>query len=522
MTEAGPKGAPTSKGYRVPSRPGHGTVGMKCMVRANHFLVQLTEKDLHHYDVAITPEVISRGVNHAVITELIKLHHQSHLGGSLLVYDGRKGLYTAGPLPFKSKEFVIKLPEKDGRASMRKDRDFKVSIQMVGRADMHHLQQFLIGRQLDMPQETIQALDVVLRQSPSNRHFSYRFLQASAAEYLFVRDASKPLSDTDCRKVKKVLRGLSVETTHVRGCKRCYRISGNQLKNDEYAAEFGMKIMDGLASLETRVLPPPMVFNPNPVLPPIVCSPRNVERELFDIHSKSTARFSERGVQGQPIQLLIVILSEASGSYGKIKRICETELGIISQCCKPKVIRKLSNQYFENVAMKINVKVGGRNMVLDDALCRRMPLVSDRPTIIFGADVTHPQPGEDYSPSIAAVVASMDWPEITKYRGLVSAQPHRQEMIEDLFTKSVDPKRGPVNGGMMRDGVSEGQFNQVLLYEMTAIRKGTSRPAHYHVLYDENCFTADALQVLTNNLCYTGVQLAFHPRIYLGIFQVLK
>ncbi|KAF7027047.1 hypothetical protein CFC21_039119 [Triticum aestivum] len=33
--------------------------------------------------------------------------------------------------------------------------------------------------------------------------------------------------------------------------------------------------------------------------------------------------------------------------------------------------------------------------------------------------------------------------------------------------------------------------------------QGTSRPTHYHVLYDENHFTADALQSLTNNLCYT-------------------
>jgi hypothetical protein len=48
-------------------------------------------------------------------------------------------------------------------------------------------------------------------------------------------------------------------------------------------------------------------------------------------------------------------------------------------------------------------QVGGRNTVLVDALTRRIPLVSDIPTIIFGADVTHPHPGEDSSPSIAAV-----------------------------------------------------------------------------------------------------------------------
>ena len=75
----------------------------------------------------------------------------------------------------------------------------------------------------------------------------------------------------------------------------------------------------------------------------------------------------------------------------------------MSQCCLTKHVFKMSKQYLANVALKINVKVGGRNTVLVDALSRRIPLVSDRPTIIFGADVTHPHPGEDSSPSIAAV-----------------------------------------------------------------------------------------------------------------------
>ena len=88
---------------------------------------------------------------------------------------------------------------------------------------------------------------------------------------------------------------------------------------------------------------------------------------------------------------------------GDLKRICETDLGLVSQCCLTKHVYKMSKQYLANVALKINVKVGGRNTVLVDALSRRIPLVSDLPTIIFGADVTHPHPGEDSSPSIAAV-----------------------------------------------------------------------------------------------------------------------
>ncbi|CAL5209618.1 unnamed protein product [Lathyrus oleraceus] len=62
-----------------------------------------------------------------------------------------------------------------------------------------------------------------------------------------------------------------------------------------------------------------------------------------------------------------------------------------------------------NLTLKINVKMGGRNTLLLDAVSYRIP------TIIFGADVTHPEKGEDTSPSIAAVVASHDWLEVTKY-----------------------------------------------------------------------------------------------------------
>lgn len=48
------------------------------------------------------------------------------------------------------------------------------------------------------------------------------------------------------------------------------------------------------------------------------------------------------------------------------------------------------------------------------------------------------------------VVASQDWPEVTKYAGLVSAQPHRQELIEDLYKVTRDPQKGTTSGGMIR------------------------------------------------------------------------
>ena len=70
--------------------------------------------------VTITPEVTSRGVNRAVMKQLVDLYRESHLGRRLPAYDGRKSLYTAGPLPFVSKEFRILLhDEEEGAGGQR-------------------------------------------------------------------------------------------------------------------------------------------------------------------------------------------------------------------------------------------------------------------------------------------------------------------------------------------------------------------------------------------------------------------
>ncbi|KAF9594712.1 hypothetical protein IFM89_034695 [Coptis chinensis] len=240
-----------------------------------------------------------------------------------------------------------------------------------------------------------------------------------------------------------------------------------------------------------------MSINPTPLLPMHSTRSDQIERTLIEAHTQSASKIASSGQQGN-LQLLIIILPDLTGSYGKIKRICETEL----------------KQW---------------------ALSRRMPIVSEKPTIIFGADVTHPSPGEDSSPSIAAVVASMDWPEISKYRGLVSAQHPHQELIQDLYSLVEDPQKGTSHAGMIRELLisfrkSNGfKPHRIIFYRLVLLWKrgtvvdsmichpsefdfylcshagiqGTSRPTHYHVLWDENNFNSDTMPILTNNLCYT-------------------
>lgn len=51
--------APSSKAMKFPLRPGKGSTGIKCMVKANHFFAELPDKDLHQYDVCVLPLSLS-------------------------------------------------------------------------------------------------------------------------------------------------------------------------------------------------------------------------------------------------------------------------------------------------------------------------------------------------------------------------------------------------------------------------------------------------------------------------------
>ncbi|RZC72243.1 hypothetical protein C5167_035423 [Papaver somniferum] len=289
-----------------------------------------------------------------------------------------------------------------------------------------------------------------------------------------------------------------------------------------------------------------------------------------------------RAAGSNKLQLLICVTERKHRGYADFKRISETSIGVVSQCCLyGNLANKLSSQFLANLALKINAKVGGSTVALYNSLPSQLPGLfgPDEPAIFFGADVTHPHPLDDFSPSVAAVVASMNWPAANKYISRIRSQTHRQEIIQDLkemvgelledFYQAVHilPKRII----FFRDGVSETQFKKVLQEELQAIKagclrfpeyrptitfavvqkrhhtrlfpnetdrafrhsdenippgtvvdsvvthpkefdfylcshwgtKGTSRPTHYHVLWDENEFSSDELQKLVYNLCYT-------------------
>lgn len=189
--------------------------------------------------------------------------------------------------------------------------------------------------------------------------------------------------------------------------------------------------------------------------------------------------------------------------YGLTKNFGNVTYGVVTQCFidfkafkgLPEEPRKAS-QYTANLILKINAKLGGVNARLQskEPVIERPPAgggaatwgpghvdalgsFANRPFVVIGADVTHPAPGSDAA-SLAAVVTSLNR-SATKFCANVSVLGPREEMITGLgpavqsglnaFRRSTGLQ--PERILYLRDGVSEGQFSQVLDVEVPLLRQ---------------------------------------------------
>jgi eukaryotic translation initiation factor 2C len=176
--------------------------------------------------------------------------------------------------------------------------------------------------------------------------------------------------------------------------------------------------------------------------------------------------------------LLIVLPNTGVPLYAEIKRVSDTVLGIPTQCVQNKHVGTAKTQYCQNVALKMNVKLGGMNLHMNPT---SVPWVPSAPTIIIGADVTHPSQTEGNRPSVAALVGSMD-AKIAKYAASVRVKPQKEiynemslmiiELLKNFYQTS---NRKPNRILFYRDGVSEGQFGEVMTAEVNAIRRACHR-----------------------------------------------
>ncbi|KAK3675877.1 hypothetical protein LTR78_004069 [Recurvomyces mirabilis] len=192
-------------------------------------------------------------------------------------------------------------------------------------------------------------------------------------------------------------------------------------------------------------------------------------------NNRQLEKVFDNGVQHR-CPLFFVVLPEVDRwLYARIKYYGDVKHGIHTINAVGQKLQKPKNQgmFLGNLALKFNIKGGGINHVVAGTLSK--PL--DNNTMLFGIDVTHPSPGSSVgAPSISCVVASTD-EHLTQWPGSVRTQEGKKEMVsglKEMVLERLDLWRKKHNGGLptkiilYRDGVSEGQYDQVLLLELPA------------------------------------------------------
>lgn len=191
----------------------------------------------------------------------------------------------------------------------------------------------------------------------------------------------------------------------------------------------------------------------------------------------------------KPSFVLVVLENRDNYIYPGIKRIGDVELGIhtihiqVDKAIVPDPKRQ--DQYLSNVALKVNTKLGGVNHLLED---KSTQWLKKKTTMMVGIDVTHPGMGtQEGTPSIAAVVASID-DRFVQFPASLRIQKthHMKEMLDELDEMLIERlnvweqknKSLPERILIYRDGVSEGQFDQVVSEELPQVQKAFKKLSH--------------------------------------------
>jgi eukaryotic translation initiation factor 2C len=160
-------------------------------------------------------------------------------------------------------------------------------------------------------------------------------------------------------------------------------------------------------------------------------APRSDEDPHRQVALNKVKAAVEKLMNPRPSFILVLLDYRDNYIYPGLKKLCDMELGVATVCMQLNKAMKEQgqDQYFSNVALKVNTKLGGHNHLLDD---KDMKWLKQKRTMMVGADVTHPGPTSiDGTPSIAAVVASVD-NAFVQYPASLRLQETRKEVRVEL------------------------------------------------------------------------------------------
>lgn len=139
-------------------------------------------------------------------------------------------------------------------------------------------------------------------------------------------------------------------------------------------------------------------------------------------------------------------------------------------------------QYLGNIGLKVNVKLGGLNSTIIEAAFKKARWM------MLGGDTSHPSPAQMRQnpppPAYTAICGTYD-KTCTQYSAVVSAQSAKGQLIDDfavmvkeMLKRYQEKNQGAVPESILyyRDGLSEGQFDQIVQMEAKPLKSKSSNP----------------------------------------------
>ncbi|KAG8947603.1 hypothetical protein FRC00_009030, partial [Tulasnella sp. 408] len=614
---------------RFPHRPGWGTAGTPVTMRTNHFAITYPAAKLYDYTVKMEPRAKIRRIRKRVWQLLEEApeflpfkNHVVHDSGARII----SSRYL--PLPPNGLNVSIRHYDEDEDGPNENSVIYTLNITFNTQLDTNDLNGYLSGdlqfREFD-PLPIISALNIILAHYPSrnginvgrNRFFfpdpttskslgsGLEALKGYYSSHLGLQNSDSALDEFGISVGREMAvvpgrilpppaimygRGqVRVDDRASWNLREVQFIDPKPLRNwavlvirdggrSDFLGPHDPNLINILNGFTTVCNRSGMTVLSDPAVATVTLPPKGQGSDPFRKQAIEAIRGALRSIRPKPTIVLVMLSNGDKYIYTGLKSLCDLILDVHTVCCHSQKIRKEKGQlqFFANIALKINMKLGGVNHTLDHDSLRWL---LEEPTIMFGSDVTHPSPGSlKGTPSIAAVVASID-DKFAHYPASLRLQESRKEMITDLSLMvqerldqyRVTSRKLPRRIIFFRDGVSEGQFYTVIQEELPKIKdacarmvagggyrpkitmciagkrhhtrfyptneagsdmngnpragtvvdrgvtaiydfdfflqahgglQGTTRPTHYYVVHDENNFTADALQRLTNATSY--------------------
>ncbi|KAH7310242.1 ribonuclease H-like domain-containing protein, partial [Rhizoctonia solani] len=285
--------------------------------------------------------------------------------------------------------------------------------------------------------------------------------------------------------------------------------------------------------------------------PPILFPPARAQDVAQ--HLQSAGQQVYQRYHAPPALLVVVLPSNGADLY--------------QACLTGNTLRSQGEQYWANVCLKINTKLGGVNSKLNVFDGASWMFDPECPVMIIASRITHPAPGAAGRPSFVGVVGSLD-SDIVRYSAVDSLSSYRSGVMNGLESvvyeligrhawwkknQERQTKSFPERIIYYHSGISDSEFSRVLDVEVPAVKAacgrkrhhvrffpthgmedqtgncpagtvvdnpqefdfylqshhspaGTSRPMHYSVIYDENDFSQDGMQELTYALCHINAR----------------